>query len=104
MASLEMIKAIGLLAMLPALLGLLLPDGPLAWYVADSALVVVLLIVIGKSVPWKQRMPILAGVVVHAAACLFGIAHEDSKAPSIVLWGVLVLFAITAEYVARVRQ
>lgn len=98
-----MMNVIGLLAILPAIMGLLLPDGPLAWYVTESALVVTLLLILSKGLPLRQRLPILVGVIIHICACIFGAISEDSKVPSTVLWFILVSFAVTLEITLRLN-
>lgn len=97
-------NAIGLLAITPAIAGLLLPDGPLAWYVTESALVVTLLLIVSKGLPLRQRLPVLVGVFIHACACFFGVINESGKVPSTVLWFILVSFAVTLEITLRLNH
>lgn len=85
------------LVVAPACAALSLPDGPLAWYVADAALVVCLLAILQHGKPLRLRLVCWLGMLVHAVAAGYGLAAESGAVSAGGLWLLLGAFALVAE-------
>lgn len=85
----------------PACGALLLPDGPLAWYVLDAALVAVLLWVMQRGRPLPERVVFWLGMLIHIMAAGYGMATESGAVSAAGLWLLLVAFAVAAEAASR---
>lgn len=85
----------------PACGALSLPDGPLAWYVLDAALVAVLLFVLQRGRPLPERVVCWFGMLVHIIAAGYGLATDSGAVSAAGLWLLLVAFAVAAEAASR---
>jgi len=85
------------LVVAPACVALTVPDGQLAWYVADAALVVCLLAIIQHRQPLRVRAVCWFGMLVHALAAGYGLADESGAVSAGGLWLLLGAFALVVE-------
>lgn len=81
----------------PAVAALLANEPELAWYVASSGLVVVLLYEIQRGRPTVLRIPCWVGMLIYSVAAAFGLASESGAVSAAGLWFLLAAIVISSE-------
>lgn len=88
----------------PAMASQIVDDGPLAWYVGSSGLVVALLLEVQRGKAMPERLACCLGMLVYSMAAGYGLATESGAVSAGGLWLLLAAFAVAAEAISRSGQ